>query len=64
VRTDRAKHLLRNCRLKLDEVAAQCGYRDAAYFCRVFKRLEKLTPAEYRAQYKPGALSKEIVFSQ
>src|SRR6185369_3623896 len=52
VRTDRAKHLLRRYDLKLDDVAARCGYRDTAYFCRVFKKLAKVTPAEYRAQEK------------
>lgn len=48
VRADRAKHLLRTYNLKLGEVAARCGYRDLAYFCRVFKKLAKVTPAEYR----------------
>jgi AraC-like DNA-binding protein len=52
VRTDRAKHLLRSYNLKLDDVAARCGYRDTAYFCRVFKKLAKMTPAAYRAQRK------------
>lgn len=52
VRADRAKHLLRSYNLKLDEVSARCGYRDTAYFCRVFKRLAKMTPVEYRAQQK------------
>lgn len=69
VRTDRAKFLLRNYNLKLDDVTARCGYRDTAYFCRVFKKLTKQTPAEYRANQKnssgaahlpqpPGALPK------
>jgi AraC-like DNA-binding protein len=57
VRTDRAKHLLRSYSLKLDDVAARCGYRDTAYFCRVFKRLAKATPANYRAQHKPSPTS-------
>lgn len=52
VRIDRAKYLLRSYSLKLDHVAVRCGYRDTAYFCRVFKRLTKLTPAEYRARHK------------
>jgi YesN/AraC family two-component response regulator len=52
VRADRAKHLLRSYNLKLDEVSARCGYRDTAYFCRVFKRLAKMTPAEYRTQQR------------
>ncbi len=51
VRTDQAKQLLGSHRLKLDDVAARCGYGDTAYFCRVFKRLAGLTPASYRAQY-------------
>lgn len=56
VRTDRAKFLLRSYNLKLDDIAARCGYRDTAYFCRVFKKLAKVTPAEYRANQKnvPG----------
>ena len=53
VRTDRAKQLLGTYGLKLDDVAARCGYRDTAYFCRVFKRLTKITPAGYRARFRP-----------
>jgi AraC-like DNA-binding protein len=52
VRTDRAKFLLRNYNLKLDDIAARCGYHDPTYFCRVFKKLAKVTPAEYRAAQK------------
>ena len=54
VRTDQAKHLLRNYDLKLDDVATRCGYHDTAYFCRVFKRLANMTAADYRAQDKPS----------
>jgi AraC-like DNA-binding protein len=55
VRTEHAKHLLRSQDLKLDEVAVRCGYRDTAYFCRVFKRLARMTAAHYRAAHKPAA---------
>lgn len=56
VRADRAKFLLRTYNLKLNDIAARCGYRDTAYFCRVFKRLAKVTPAEYRAnQWNTGS---------
>jgi AraC-like DNA-binding protein len=48
VRVDRAKHLLRNYDLKLDDIAVRCGYRDTPYFCRVFKGNTEATPAEYR----------------
>lgn len=52
VRIDRAKHLLGNYNLKLDDIAARCGYRDTAYFCRVFKKVAKVTPAEFRSQWR------------
>jgi AraC-like DNA-binding protein len=50
VRIDRAKHLLQNYNLKLEAIAARCGYYDAPHFCRVFKNLTKTTPAKYRAK--------------
>ncbi len=50
VRVNRAKFILRNYTMSLKEVAASCGYSDAAYFCRVFKRISKMTPTEYRNQ--------------
>ena len=50
VRVNRAKFILRNYGMSLKEVAASCGYSDAAYFCRVFKRISKMTPTEYRNQ--------------
>lgn len=50
VRIARSKYMLGNYNLKLEDIAARCGFRDAPYFCRVFKRLAKITPAEYRAR--------------
>lgn len=47
------KHLLRSYNLKLNEIAARCGYPDAPCFCRVFKRLSRMTPVEYRAKASP-----------
>jgi YesN/AraC family two-component response regulator len=48
VRIDRAKHLLRNYNLKLDDIAARCGYHDTPYFWHVFKKMTKTTPMAYR----------------
>ncbi|MEW6363788.1 MAG: AraC family transcriptional regulator [Acidobacteriota bacterium] len=48
VRVDRAKYLLKTYRLRVEEVARQCGYRDPAYFCRVFKKITRRTPGDYR----------------
>jgi len=49
VRVNRAKFMLRNYSMPLKEIAANCGYSDAAYFCRVFKRISKVTPTQYRS---------------
>jgi len=49
IRMNRAKFMLRNYSLTLKEVAANCGYSDIAYFCRVFKRMNEETPTQYRA---------------
>ncbi len=48
VRIDRAKHLLRSYNLKLDDIAARCGYHDTPYFWHVFKKMTKTTPMAYR----------------
>ncbi len=50
VRIARSKFLLCNYNFKLEDVAVRCGFRDAPYFCRVFKRLTRATPVEYRAR--------------
>jgi len=50
VRVSRAKFMLRNYRMPLKEIAAKCGYNDTAYFCRVFRKISKVTPTEYRGE--------------
>ena len=55
VRMNRAKFMLRNYTLTLKEVAANCGYNDIAYFCRMFKRMNKETPTQYRVAESIGA---------
>lgn len=46
-RLDRAKELLKNSPESIQEVMYACGFRDAPYFSRVFKRHVGLTPSEY-----------------
>lgn len=48
VRIERAKFLLKNYDMPLKEVAANCGFTDNAYFCRVFRTITKITPTSYR----------------
>ena len=53
VRINRAKFMLQKYRMPLKEIAAKCGYNDTAYFCRVFKKVSKVTPTEYRGEEVP-----------
>lgn len=50
VRIARGKFLLCNYNFKLEDIAVRCGFRDAPYFCRVFRRLTRATPLEYRSR--------------
>jgi AraC-like DNA-binding protein len=64
VRITRACHLLDSAELSVKEVARECGYADANYFSRAFKRLRGCTPSEYAARSgrtdgAPGAADAE-----
>lgn len=59
VRIDRAKHLLSNYNLKLDDISARCGYHDTPYFCHVFKHLARCTPIEYRLKINAAKIPKQ-----
>jgi len=48
VRLSKAKELLRDSYLKVHEIALMVGFDSPAYFNRFFKKLEKITPLEYR----------------
>jgi len=48
IRVDKAKLLLKNPRLKIAEVAERVGYQDEKYFSRVFKKMEQVSPRDYR----------------
>jgi len=51
LRVDRGKYLLCHYNLKVEDVAGRCGYSNAAYFGRVFKKETHATPAEYRKMH-------------
>ena len=48
LRIEKAKELLRDCRMRTQEVAARVGYRDASYFSALFKKHVGRTPTEFR----------------
>ena len=51
VRIERAKVLLRNTDLKSSEICSMVGVLDSKYFSKLFKKMEGLTPSEYRDSY-------------
>ncbi|THF74005.1 response regulator transcription factor [Cohnella fermenti] len=61
LRIDHAKHLLETTHLKIIDVGAKSGFQSPKHFLKLFKRLEGMTPAEYRmgsrAGGSPGAAS-------
>jgi two-component system, response regulator YesN len=50
LRVERAKAFLGSGRISVKEAAAMVGFRDPAYFARVFRRFCGISPAEYRAR--------------
>ncbi len=50
-RIAKAKELLRIERLPVKDITYRVGYMDPNYFTRVFKKLEGITPTEYRGQF-------------
>ena len=51
VRITHAKQLLRFSDLTVEKIGQECGMNDANYFTRIFKKIEGITPGEYRKQW-------------
>lgn len=47
-RTHRAKEMLEDPALRISDIAERVGYADTAHFSRVFKKLEGVSPSEWR----------------
>jgi LacI family transcriptional regulator len=54
LRLERVKRRLMEPEAILKTVAAECGFRDAVHLCKVFQRVEKMSPGDYRAQRGPA----------
>lgn len=48
IRITNARLLLQTTRLKIREIASDCGFEKAEYFCYVFKKQEGCTPSQFR----------------
>lgn len=51
IRLGRAMRLLENTTQSVEEVARECGFLSATYFCRFFKRESGSSPALYRSTH-------------
>ena len=57
LRLEKARGLLtsdRQCRLKISDVAASCGFNELSYFHRSFRRRFGASPAKFRIQSMNG----------
>jgi AraC-like DNA-binding protein len=52
-RIRRAKELMADRRLTVGQIGALVGFRDASYFCHVFRRREKIPPKKFRDAFYP-----------
>ncbi|MDO9636757.1 MAG: hypothetical protein Q7I95_07335 [Thiobacillus sp.] len=41
-----------SCDAPIEAIAEVVGYEDAAFFARLFRRREMLTPAQYRKRFR------------
>lgn len=48
IRIKKAKELLEDPKLSIKEICTMSGYSDPNYFSRIFKKIENVTPSEYR----------------
>ena len=58
-RLDEVKRLLRETNLRISEIAARCGYRDANYLKNLFKKRTGMSMREWRAQSAPQEVIKK-----
>ena len=45
-----AVRLLQTERLSIKEIAVRCGFEDVSYFCKTFRKFQKVSPNEFRGK--------------
>jgi transcriptional regulator GlxA family with amidase domain len=65
VRVEEAKRRLESELVSFEEIAADLGYENLAFFRRLFKRATGLTPSQYRRMFRPfvdadGSIASEM----
>lgn len=51
-RIEKAQYLLLTTELALNEITEKTNIKSLSYFCRLFKKITRLSPAEYRKQHQ------------
>ena len=59
LRVEEAKRLLESASIPVDEIAAEVGYENAAFFRRLFKRSTGMGASQYRRMFQPMLRSPE-----
>lgn len=54
IRIKRAQYLLLNSNFNINEISEEIGYNNTNYFSKMFKKLNGITPKEFREEYKDG----------
>ncbi|MGG1314322.1 response regulator [Cohnella laeviribosi] len=54
VRMDKAKELLNDSNLKIQEISEMLGYKDKNYFSKAFRNYYSISPTEYRMKHTSG----------
>lgn len=57
LRLERAKSLLSNLSISIEEIANLCGFKDEKYFMRCFKKHELMTASQYREAFNKSRLN-------
>src|SRR6185436_8777887 len=58
LRLERARLLLEDGGLTIDQVTLRVGWRDRSHFERRFKQLYEVTPAQYRTRYQAALMNR------
>ena len=56
LRLELAKEKIKSSSLKISEISTICGFSDASYFTRCFKKRYKMTPTEYALGFKENTI--------
>ena len=49
-RIERAQYLLTTTNMSYGEISSETGFENLPHFCRIFKKVTKVTPGQYRLQ--------------